>query len=93
MNTFQLIVAIAFGIFFGRSLEYIFGSIIEVANRRNREEYENQRMEEVRESARELGELISVEISKANPDVEIKPVKNGKGVKVNEKKTSNRKRV
>lgn len=87
MNTFQLIVAIAFGIFFGRSLEYIFASIVEIANRRNREEYEAQRMEEVREKAKELSELISVEIEKANPNVEVEPIKGGKGVKVSGKKT------
>ena len=101
MNTFQLIVAIAFGIFFGRSLEYIFASIVEIANRRNREEYEAQRMEEVREKAKELSDDIRAainelkarpEIEKANPNLEVEPMKNNKGVKVNAK-TSNRKRV
>ncbi len=94
MNTFQLIVAIAFGTFFGGVLNAMFGFVLDIANRRNYEKLEEQRMEEVREKSKELANIITGEIEKANPNLAVKPIKNGKGVKVSAKKeTPKRKRV
>lgn len=94
MNTFQLIVAIAFGLFFGDMLRALFGFILDLAGRESREKHEEELKEELRQKSRDLAELISGEIQKANPNLEATPLKDGKGVKVNGKEnTSKRKRV
>jgi hypothetical protein len=83
MNTFQLIVAIAFGMFFGRSLEYIFGSILEYSTRKRRQEEEAEHLENLKQEFKGLTESFLTDISKTS-----------KGVKVNGKEnTSKRKRV
>lgn len=81
------------GTFFGGVLNAMFGFVLDIANRRNYEKLEEQRMEEVREKSKELANIITGEIEKANPNLIAKPIKDGKGVKVSAKRKSTSKKT